>query len=70
VVIQRQLDSLTRAKAAQAGAFHVPGDRPSRLVIVNQECQTELGQNFMRNCCHEDRFIWDGDMDFSTRRRC
>jgi hypothetical protein len=47
VVIQRQLDPLTRAKAVQAGARHVPGDRPRRFVIVDQEGQTEPGQNLM-----------------------
>lgn len=49
VVIQRQSDPLARAKAAQAGALHVPDDRLSCLVIVNQESQTELGQNFARS---------------------
>lgn len=53
VLIQRQLYPLTRAKATQAGAFHVPGDRPSRLMIVNQESQTELGQNLMRSRYNE-----------------
>ena len=52
-VIQRQLDPLAGAKAAQAGAFHVPGDRPSRLVIVNQESQTKLGQNFVCSRANE-----------------
>lgn len=49
MVVQRQLDALTRPNGVQAGAFHVPGDRPRRLVIINQESLTELGQNFLRS---------------------
>jgi hypothetical protein len=43
VMLQRQLSLLTRPKGFQSRAIHIPGDRQRRVVIVDDESQTEPG---------------------------
>ncbi len=43
MVVQRQRNSLARSQLVEAGTFCRPGHRPGRIVIVDQERQTEVG---------------------------